>query len=143
MRSLRAVVVALFVCGCAASPSPPIGSPADLPLGRPDAVLKAHVLEAIGAAATASPLPAWYQHLHMLGGLPDVAVEGGVLYVTTELPDSRTGRDTAESVCLGLLGELELEGLAEATVSHVAVTNLSNTTLAECLPEEAGGEPPT
>lgn len=142
LRLLRAILSVALVSGCASAtgrPSP--SAPLDLPLGRPDAALKASVLEAITAGTAASPRPSWYSSLHMLGGLPDVAVEGGVLYVIAELPDTAAGRQTAGVICLGMASLLAREGVIPVDVSHLAVGNLSNATLAACLPAGSAANP--
>lgn len=142
LRLLEAVVAVALVFGCASAtgrPSP--SAPVDLPLGRPDAALKASVLEAIAAGTAASPRPSWYSSLHMLGGLPDVAVEGGVLYVIADLSDTDAGRQSARVVCAGMANLLAREGLVLVDVSHVAVSNLANVTLAECLPAGSAALP--
>lgn len=142
LRLLGVVVAMALVFGCTSTtgrPSP--SAPVDLPLGRPDAALKASVLEAITAGTTASPRPSWYSSLHMLGGLPDVAVEGGVLYLIADLPDADAGRQSARVICLGMANLLAREGLVLVDVSHVEVSNLANVTLAECLPEGSAAMP--
>lgn len=134
IRLLRVIIVVLLVLGCGSTDPGVSTAPSSgpIPLGRPDAALKARVVEVIAASASASPPPGWYAHLHRLGGLPDVAVEGGVVFAFSELPATDEGRASARTLCEGLASAIDTDSGASIDVHRVTVSSLGNLTLAEC-----------
>ena len=142
MRASRAALLAFFVlaCGSAAPAETPFLEP---PLGRPDAELRARVIESLGEVALTSPKPDWYEHLHIAGGLPAVSVEGGVLFVMTDLPDTTGGRTAAGTLCRGLASTVLNRGDHAIDIGQIAVGNVANVILARCTSTPAQARVPS